>query len=522
VKNRRKTFRSLAAAGSLMGLLAVAACGGGGSGDGAPKANLSKDDTLVVADETQPLSGLDPIMAQAHDAKRFVAQFYEGLLQLGPDGRSLEPALATEWKQKSDTEYEFQLREGVTFHDGSELTAEDVKYSLERILDPEQNSPYRSLYRIDDITVGDDHLVTISLSAPQTSLLRLLAQPWSGGIVDQEWAASRDADDLKTEENGTGPYQLEQFQEGSTIKTSAFEDYWDGVPEIRSVEYRVMPDEATRLQALRSGAIHMAQVRIPKNQEQLKDGGFNVGEPFHVGAYWLAMDMQDGPLADEKIRKAINLGVDREQLIEIGSQGAGVLSGVVPPGDPFGTAVDEGLPNYEYDPEQAKALLEEAGAEDLTLTLAIRAESPEKLATAQLVKEQLAKIGVNLQIKQVEWSRLVSAILSGDWNADLVQLTAALNADPSQYLDLWFVKGGAATKVEDETLWQMMSDAVETASTDEERIAAYAEINEYLAEKAYMLVPYASVQVWEAWAPGLDFQVEPSSTRLLLKDASFE
>ena len=522
MKNRSKTFRSLAGSLSIAGLLAVSACSGGASGGNAPNANLDEGEALVIADETQPLSGLDPIMAQAHDAKRFVAQFYEGLLQLGPDGRTIEPALATKWEQTSDTEYQFELREGVTFHDGSELTAEDVKFSLERILDPEQNSPYRSLYRISEVAVEGDDLVTISLSAPQTSLLRLLAQPWSGGIVDQEWTESRSADDLKTAENGTGPYQLDSFQEGSTIKASAFEDYWDGAPEIRDVEYRVMPDEATRVQALRSGAIHMAQVRIPKNQAQLKDGGFSVGEPFHVGTYWLAMNMQGGPLADERIRKAINLGVDREQLIQIGSQGAGVLSGVVPPGDPFGTSAEEGLPNYEHDPEQAKELLKEAGAEDLTLTLAIRAESPEKLATAQLVKEQLAEIGVTLDIRQVEWSRLVSAILSGEWNADFVQLTAALNADPSQYLDLWFAKGGAATKVKDETLWQMMADAVEKASTDEERIEAYAEINRYIADKAYMLVPYASVQVYEAWAPGLEFQVEPSSTRLLLKDASFE
>jgi peptide/nickel transport system substrate-binding protein len=461
-------------------------------------------------------------MAQAHDAKRMVAQFYEGLLQLAPDGKTVEPALAEEWKQVSPTEYEFTLREGLTFHDGSELTVDDVEFSLERILDPEQGSPYRSLYRIDDVEVKGDNQVVIHLTQPQTSLLRLLAQPWSGGIVDEEWMGSKSDDDLKTQENGTGPYKLDEFKEGSTIKTSAFTDYWDRAPAIASVQYRVMPDESTRVQALRSGAVHMTQVRLPRNTEQLEQGGFTLGNTFSVGAYWLAMNVKDGPLSDERVRRAVNLGVDRDQLIEIGSQGAGVLSGVVPPGDPFGSEAGEDTPNYQHDPEQAKQLLADAGAENLTLTLAIRAESPEKLATAQLVKEQLAEIGVNLQIRQVEWSRLVDAIISGKWNADFVQLTAALNADPSQYLDLWFAKGGAATKVDDPTLWKMMAAAVEEEQSDDERTQAYAEINQYIAEKAYMLVPYASVQVWEAWAPGIEFETEPSNTRLFLKDATFE
>ncbi|MFG1677912.1 ABC transporter substrate-binding protein [Micromonospora sp. NPDC049282] len=501
--------------------LLLTACGGG-SGEGAAgsASKLKKGDTFVIADETQPLSGLDPIMAQAHDAKRMVAQFYEGLLQLAPDGKTVEPALAEQWKRTSPTEYEFTLRKGVKFHDGSELTAEDVQFSLKRIVDPKQNSPYKSLYRIADVEVKGDSQVVVKLTQPQTSLPRLLAQPWSGGIVNKKWVTAKSVDELKTQENGTGPYKLDEFKEGSTITTSAYPDYWDGAPEIAKVQYRVMPDESTRVQALQSGAIQMTQVRLPRNTQQLDKAGFTVGDTYRVGAYWLAMNVKEGPLSDERIRQAVNLGVDRKQLIEIGSQGAGVASGVIPPGDPFGADVGADMPNYQYDPEKAKQLLADAGAKNVTITLAIRAESPEKLATAQLVKEQLAKIGVTVEIRQVEWSRLVSAITSGKWNADLVQLTAALNADPSQYLDLWFAKGGAATKINDDKLWQMMAAAVEDAQTDEARTAAYREINRYIAEKAYILIPYASVQVWEAWAPGVKFSAEPSNTRLLLKDAT--
>lgn len=508
--------KKAAGALALAALLAVSACG---ESSGSVANGPEKGERLVIADETQPLSGLDPIMAQAHDAKRLIAQLYEGLVQLGPDGLTIEPALATSWKKKSPTVYEFELRDGVTFHDGSEMTAEDVVFSIERILDPEQSSPYRSLYRVKTVEATDDSHVVITLRQPQASLLRLLAQPWSGGIVDKEWTTTVSAAEIKTQENGTGPYQLDSFKEGASIRTSAYKGYWGEAPAITSVEFRVMPDEATRVQALRSGAIHMTQVRIPKNLQQLKKAGFAAGDSFNVGAYWLAMNMQGGSLQDERVRRAVSLGIDREQLIDIGAQGSAALSGAVPPGDPFGSEVEDSMPYYERDVAEAKKLLAEAGAEDVKLTLAIRSESPEKLATAQLVKEQLEDIGVTLEIRQVEWSRLVDSILSGNWNADFVQLTAALNADPSQYLDLWFAKGGAATKVKDEALWQMMDAAVEGDLSDSERKAAYDELNQYIAERAYMLVPYAGVQVWEVWSPGIDFQPEPSNTRLLLREA---
>lgn len=505
---------------AVMAATAAAFVVSGCSGSSATSVDrLDTGETLVVADEAQPLSGLDPIMAQSHDAKLLISQFYEGLLRLAPDGRAIEPALATDWEKRSPTVYEFELRSGVTFHDGSELTAEDVVFSIERIVDPEQNSPYGSLYRIKSVEATDERHVVITLNAPQASLLRLLAQPWSGGIVDEDWVNSVSDDEIKTQENGTGPYKLDKFQEGSVIRTSAHEDYWGNTPKITNVDYKVMPDEATRVRALQSGAVHMTQVQLPKNLQQLESAGFNIGKSYHVGAYWLAMNMADGPLADERIRRAVSMGIDRKQLTDIGSQGSGVLSGVVPPGDPFGSKVDQSMPYYQHDVGKARQLLADAGAKDLTLTLAIRADSPEKLTTAQLLKEQLTKIGVTLEIRQVEWSRLVDAILSGQWNADFVQLTAALNADPSQYLDLWFAKGSPATKVSDERLWRMLNDAVEGDLTDEERIEAYAEINRYVAERAYILVPYAGVQVWEAWAPGLDFQTEPSNTRLLLRDA---
>ncbi|MGI3199005.1 ABC transporter substrate-binding protein [Streptomyces sp. GLT-R25] len=378
--------------------MALSGCGGGGqtqSGTGSSKPH--RGGTLVVGDESQPLSGLDPILAQAFDAKRMAAQFYEGLLSLGPDGSTLKPALAASWKQATPTRYEFTLRSGVTFHDGEAVKASDVAYSLKRIADPKVHSPYAALYRFKDVTAPSADKVVVTLAQPQSSLLHLLAQPWSAGIVSEKWVKSQSANALKTKENGTGPYKLAEFREGSLIKTVRFDGYWDKPkPYIDQIEYRVIPDEATRVQALQSGTVDSIQVSLPKNAASLKKRKFNVGDGYDVGAYWLGLNTLEGPLANDKVRQAISLGIDRKQLISIGAQGAGVVSGVIPAGDPVLSGEKADLPNNQYDPAKAKQLLADSGAGPVKLKLAIRSNRPDKLATAQLIKEQLSKIGVTV------------------------------------------------------------------------------------------------------------------------------
>lgn len=156
----------------------------------------------------------------------------------------------------------------------------------------------------------------------------------------------------------------------------------------------------------------------------------------------------------------------------------------------------------------------------MKLKLAIRSNRPDKLATAQLIKEQLSKIGVTVDIAQVPFEQLISNLLSGDWDADMMQLTSSLNADASQYLSLWFEKNGKTTKVDDPELWQRMSDAIHKADSDQDRSKMYQELNQYVAERAYMLVPYAAPTVYDVWSSKLaGFETEASSTRMFFKNA---
>ncbi|BCJ57228.1 ABC transporter substrate-binding protein [Micromonospora endophytica] len=509
-------------AASLVTLVAaVAGCGGssaespGTTASGEPR----RGGTLTIGEDSQPLSGFDPIMAQSFNSKRMVSQFYEGLLALDTDLETLKPALATEWKEVSPTEYQFTLRENVTFHNGEALTAEDVKFSLERIVDPDQHSPYASLYSFESIDIVDDKTVKVVLSRPQSSLLHLLAQPWSGGIVDKSWMEGKDKDALKTQENGTGPFKLQEFQEGSLISTVRFDGYWDsGLPYLDQVNYRLMADESTRQQALSSGAVDMIQTRVPKNAEALGKRGLQVGPAYKL-TYWVGLDVSQGPLANEKVRQAISLGLDRNQLIEIGSQGTGELAYTIPPADPLGTAATEDTPFYRYDPEQAKKLLAESGLKDIKLKINLQADNSQSLPTAQLMSEQLKKIGIELQVQQIPFATLVSNLLSGNWQTDMIVLNAALNADASQYLALWFAKGIPSTKVDDPKLWEMMDEAISTTGGNDARRAKYQEIGDYIAQNVYQIVPYAAPSQFDVWSPKVQgYQADATGTRIFLKN----
>ena len=518
----RNTRRIAAAAASVISLALLAAGCGGSSADSSASysGKPHQGGTLIVGEDSQPLSGFDPIMAQSFNSKRMVSQFYEGLLALDTDLETLKPAIASKWKQVSPLEYEFTLREGVTFHNGDAVTADDVVFSLERIVDPDQHSPYASLYSFKTIEATSPTTVKITLARPQASLLRLLAQPWSAGIVDKNWIESSDADALKTQENGTGPFKLREFQEGSLISTVRFDDYWDsGKPYLDGVDYRLMADESTRQQALSSGAVDMIQVRVPKTAEALGKRGMNVGDGYNL-TYWVGLDVSQGPLANEKVRQAISLGLDRQQLIDIGAQGYGELAYTVPPADPLGTAATEETPYYAYDPERAKQLLAESGETDIHLELDLQSDNNQSVATAQLMREQLSKIGIDLEVRQIPFATLVSNLLGGDWQADMIVLNAALNADASQYLALWFAEGLPSTKVNDPKLQELLASAISTTGGNDERRALYKEVGDYIAEHVYQIVPYASPTQFEVWSDKLHgYEADATGTRIFLKNA---
>jgi len=515
--NARMSRRAACAAVVALSLIAASGCGGtkSAAAGGQPVAG----GTLTIGAEIQPTEGLDPQVDQTFAAQTLISQLYEGLLSLDDDAK-IRPGLAESYKQVNPTTYRFTIRSGVKFHDGSDLTTDDVVFSLQRMVSPDLKSPFKQMYKISTAKAVDARTVELTLSEPQPSLLNLLARPWSGAIMSKKWVTATAPDKIKTSENGTGPFTLKEWKDGVSITMAKFGAYWEQPkPYLDSVVYRLIPDESSRVSALRSNAIQMTTFRDPRAAKDARSAGATIGKGKRVSSYWIGMNAKTGPLADERVRQAVNLAIDRKAIIKVtGNPDAG-LGYMIPPGDPYGVTPADGDAAYVQNQDKARQLLKEAGKDRVSLTLlaASDASYAVEVPMLELIKAQLAEVGIDLTLQLVPFATMLPRVLGGEW-PDMVTLASVLNADPSQYVNTWFAKGSPMTHVDDQHLWDLMAKA-ETAADLTRRKALYQEISSYVAEKVYLLVPVSRPARMEAWTNAVGgYAVDATVTRLELKN----
>src|SRR3546814_104684 len=234
-------------------LLVVAACSDGGDEDigadgGSDDGGETSGEQLVAAISGRP-DQLDPHVTTAYASFQVLENVYDTLVVPNPDDLTFEPSLATEWTTSDDAlTWTFELRDDVTFHDGSTFDAADVVYSFERIIDEELSNAFR-FATVESVTAVDDHTVEIALTEPTPNMLDNVGS-FKGMAILPEGAA--DDLDLATEANGTGPFELESSAAGG-ITLSAFEDHWSGAPSVSGVEIRFISEPTTRSEERRVG-----------------------------------------------------------------------------------------------------------------------------------------------------------------------------------------------------------------------------------------------------------------------------
>lgn len=509
----------LAGVGTLAGAL-VAACGGPAAttpGDAGPPVSGG---SMIVAMDAEPAGGFDPHIAQAYSDQQIISQFYEGLLSLDDKG-GVKPGLAEKYEQVDPTTYRFTLRDGLFFHDGGPVTTDDVAFSLMRLMDPAIKSPFTKQYHIKTVSSVDTRTVEVKLSTAQPSLLNFLARPWSGAIMSKAWTTGKTPDQIKQSENGTGPFTLTAWKKGVSIEVARNPKYWEQPkPYLSSVTFRLIPDETSRLAALRTGSIQLVALRDLRLVDDVKSTpNITVAYGPLVSSVWLGMNSASGPLADQRVRQAFNLAIDRSALIRTLGSSATSLGFVIPPQDPYGATPTGNEAMYKQDQAKARALLADAGQSTVNLELMAGSEpayAPD-VAAMELMKAQLAQVGINLQIKLTPFATIVQHVLAGDFPG-LAMMTSVLNADPSQYVNLWFTKGAPTTKVTDAHLWELMA-AAENEPDQTKRVALYQDLARYIADQAYILVPYAKAVRAELWSDKVHgYAPDATATRLNLKN----
>lgn len=337
----------------------------------------------------------------------YVDPYYEALLSF-PDGlvtsTDLQPGLATEWGVAKDgITWTFKLREGVQWHGGhGNFTAEDVKFSLERVRDPATGSPFAgSLAIIDRVTVIDPHTVAIRTTRVDPSFPALMVnyQGGPGYIVSK--SAIEAGVDLSTHPIGTGPFMFEEYRPRESQTLVRNENYWGGPPALEGVTILFMADDSTRELALRSGDVHA--IELPARQDavdRMRAAGMSVDLMAPANMFTLIFNLKQKPLDDIRVRQALAGAIDRDTLVQF--LGKDVASPEISPLPNGYLGHTDDVPYTQYDPERSKALLAEAGHGDgLSLSMVI-SNSNIYLQPMQVIQEMWKQIGVNLELKVVD------------------------------------------------------------------------------------------------------------------------
>ncbi|MDL2220004.1 ABC transporter substrate-binding protein, partial [Ruminococcaceae bacterium OttesenSCG-928-O06] len=436
----------------LAGLLAACGGGGGTSSGSTPPASGSGDTPSTVAQDLvyavgEEPAGLDPHLTTAHASIRVHKNIYSRLITQVAGG-ALEGDLATDWTMSDDgLEYVFNLRQGVKFHNGREMTAADVVYSYERMMDEDVGSVARNYFlTVDSVVATDDYTVTFTMKNPDATFLGYVASNYAA-IVPQE--VVEENGDLKAVACGTGPFMLKEYVEGSQIVLEKNPDYFlEGLPKLDSVTYLIMTDEAARLAALRTGTAHIAS--LPSSNLPLVEGNADISVLDYLTPNYdyLGFDLESEPFSDVRVRQAISLLIDREEYAQTIYEGNAEPCGPVSPAMgnyALGIAND---PYYANDLDAALALLEEAGYADgftMTITAGINQET---INGAQLLKSQIERGGatnITVEIDVMERAQYIDAWreFAGSGRNTMIGMNG-FGSDPDRSLTFFFNSSSSA------------------------------------------------------------------------------
>lgn len=464
------------------------------------------DNSLTISIGEEP-PGFDGYLSTARDGVMMTRHLFDMLVYRNPETFDYEPLLATEWARIDELTWEFKLREGVTFHDGSAFDAEDVVWTLTKYADPETGARSQaSVSWIDRVEAVDAQTVRIVSRTPFPSAMEFIAG--SLPIYPSDYAEKVGMQGFAQAPVGTGPYRYVAGDSGQfTLK--AFENYYDGSgkgkPAIETINVRIIPDTATRIAEVIGGNVDWIW-NVPADQVAPLDGLPHVtgelGSTMRIAM--VAMDAAkradpDSPMADPRVRKAINHAIDREAIVASLVGGDGAVINV--PCYPMQFGCDAGAAvTYDYNPEKARALLAEAGYPD---GFPVRMSSYRDRARAEAVQSYLAAVGIEADLEMVQARASFSAwregnvdIWYGDWGSFSI-------ADVSASMGNFF-NGSTNDGARDAEVMDLVAKGA--AVVDEgARKAAYSAAIGKITEEAYW-VPMHTIVMGYAYKTGLNFQ----------------
>jgi peptide/nickel transport system substrate-binding protein len=477
-------------------------------------------DELIVAVQSAP-NNLDPRVGTDEVSQRVSQLVFSYLMTLDEQLRVV-PALAERLENPDALTYVAHLRRGVRFHDGHELTSNDVVYTFTSLMAPDFVSPRKGAYRIvESITALDDYTVRFRLREPFGSFPVQLVLPIVPAGAGPE---------LRDFPIGTGPYRFVRYDVDDRIVLAAFEGYYDGLPNNAGVTLKVVPDGTMRGLELRKGTVDLVINDIdPDIAHQLeRDGHLRVVTGPGTDYQYIGLNLRDGLLANRRVRHAIAYAVDRQAIVDYLRRGqARPAVGLLPP---VSWAFEPDVRAFEQDSAQAMRLLDDAGYRDpdgegplprFTVSLKTSTNEFSRLQ-ATVLQQDLWRVGIAVDVRSYEFATLYADVLSGNFQMFTLQWVGGAVADPdilrrvfhsAQVPPVGFNRGHYSNPDVDRVL-----DEASRSTDEDERTRLYGEAQRLIAED----VPYVSlwnkinVAVMQTRISGL--RLVPTADFLVLKD----
>ena len=446
---------------------------------------------ITVALQLEP-PHLDPTSAAAGAIDSVLySNVFEGLTRFMGDG-SIVPGLASSWEISDDgLTYTFKLHDGVKFHDGTTMDAEDVKFSLDRIGAEDSANAQKALYAaISEVNVIDPLTVEVKLSEPNGSMLFNLA--WGDAVI----VAPESIENIKQNPIGTGAFKFDSWAQGDKIELSKNPDYWGTPAKLDKATFKFISDPTAAFAAMMAEDVDVfSQFPAPENLPQFEaDPRFQVLIGSTEGETILSTNNKMAPFDNVKVREAIAHAIDRQAIID------GAMFGY---GTPIGTHFAPHNPAYidltgmsSFDPEKAKALLAEAGFPDgFETTLDLPPPSYARRG-GEIIAAQLAAVGIKAEIRNVEWAQWLETVFKGkNFGLTIVSHTEPMDIGIYAKPDYYFQYDNPAFQELMTKLNSTTDDAMRTQMmADAQRMISEDYVNGYLFQLAATSVAKAGVQ----------------------------
>lgn len=427
----------------------------------------------VVYGMTQDLASLDPHVDTDAGTRDVVFNLYEGLVKPTSDGGFIS-AVASDYTISDDAKtYTFTLRDGITFHDGTTVTIEDVKYSIDRYAEIQgESSAFSSL--VDSVEVQDDKTLVVNLKESYSEFLPMMTI----AIIPQS------NEDPAGNPIGTGPFKYVSYTPGQNLELEKYDGYWqEGVPSLDSVEFKFIADVDTAFVELQAGTIDILKYLTSAQAETLGDD-YNIVQGSMNLVHAMYLNSAYEPLSKTEVRQALCYAVDRDAINNFifGGKSHIIGSHMIPAMSKYYEPEAETV--YSYDPEKAKELLADAGyADGFDLEITVPSSYSQHVDSAQIIADELSQVGINVTLNQVEWSTWLQDVYKGgNFQATVIGFDGTLA--PSDWLKKYVTDDAKNFMHYSNTEYDDVFNTAYTTVDDDVKVENYKKAQMILAEDA--------------------------------------